>query len=76
MPFLAFSQGNAPKALSIQSAFGPKTEMAMFLDLDGIQKSGFVKKVEAEFPELMQAFDEGNGSVFYRMWGRLDQYSQ
>tara|TARA_Y100001934_G_scaffold283296_1_gene401931 strand:+ start:3982 stop:5568 length:1587 start_codon:yes stop_codon:yes gene_type:complete len=60
MPFVAFSQGNAPKALSIESAFGPKTEMAMYLDLSGIKKSGFVKKAEAKFPEFMEGLDDAS----------------
>ena len=58
LPSSGFAQDNAPKALSVTDVFGPRTEMAMYMDLAGAQKSGFIKKVEAEFPELLGALEK------------------
>ncbi len=59
----AFAQGNAPKALSISNVFGPRTEVAAYIDIAGARKSGFSKKAEDEFPELMDAADEANEAM-------------
>ena len=40
-----FAQGNPPKALSVSNVFGARTEMAMYVDITGAQKSGFSKKL-------------------------------
>ncbi len=53
-----FAQGNAPKDLNVSNVFGPSTEAAFYLDLEGSKKSGFMKKAEDEFPEFTDGLED------------------
>tara|TARA_B100001123_G_C15262623_1_gene1007164 strand:+ start:402 stop:1538 length:1137 start_codon:yes stop_codon:yes gene_type:complete len=53
-----FSQGEAPRTLSVKNAFSPLTEIAVYLDVRGAEESGFAKKAEAELPQIMEGIDD------------------